>query len=188
MHFVLPNIWVLILVFSRIVESLNFNEINRVKVKKISRTRVYDNKLNNFKRQSDNEYHLLNFVEEELSSPNSANNSKATPYLSQLKKIRSLSKNVIVRIQNQIEKNRHDLSECHQQIGKYTRLMVANNARNQLNKPDQKNFESESSFISVKNLTKANLNGRIFIYNELSFYLLVVICFNFVLKVQYLNF
>lgn len=154
------------------IENLKSNE---VKVRKVSiKDQIYRD--NYIKRESDNKYYpTVNDYQEMDLRPNKSDN-KVTPYISQLKKMRFLSKNMIEKIQKQNEKHREDLAECYQQIGRYNRLIIANNARNhtyQFEDSDKDKIQITKK--TDTNLSKIQLNSRIFIYNELSFYLLVII-------------
>ena len=166
---------ILLAALIQLVQHLNSNEINRYSIKKSPpHNRITVNtKTSQFnKRQSfhNNNYNNIRYYSllNQAASINSNSSAKATPYISQLKKIRLLSKNIIEKIHNQNEQLRDDLSECHKQIGRYTRLMVATNARNTVDPLSEMSHTFDST-----NLTKASLSSRMFIYNELSFYLLV---------------
>jgi hypothetical protein len=154
---------------SLFVANLSVSVANTVKIRKVS---IKDQKNKDFyaKRQLDYRNILIHDNQPEIDPNQNNNNTKVTPYISQLKKMRSLSKSTIEKIKKQNEKQRENLAECYQQIGRYNRLIIANNARNETNQMENI-FNSQNN----KNMTKMNLNSRIFIYNELSFYLLVII-------------
>jgi galactose-1-phosphate uridylyltransferase len=158
---------------SLFVANLNVSVANTVKIRKVS---IKDQKNKDFyaKRQLDHRNILIHDDQPDTDLNQNNNNSKVTPYISQLKKMRSLSKSTIEKIKKQNEKQRENLAECYQQIGRYNRLIVANNARNETNQIENI-FNNQNNKKVDKNMTKMNLNSRIFIYNELSFYLLVII-------------
>jgi hypothetical protein len=158
---------------SLFVANLNVSVANTVKIRKVS---IKDQKNKDFyaKRQLDHRNILIHDDQPDTDHNQNNNNSKVTPYISQLKKMRSLSKSTIEKIKKQNEKQRENLAECYQQIGRYNRLIVANNARNETNQIENI-FNNQNNKKVDKNMTKMNLNSRIFIYNELSFYLLVII-------------
>ena len=156
------HVWVCLVLLAELVTHLKSQQVDVLKKQRHKnpsvkgRTRLYSGS---------------SFIVDKALLGNSNGTAKVVPYISQLKNIRMLSRKMIEKIQKQNEKHSQDLAECYQQLGRYTRLMIANNARNTA--VSQSDSVKTSSTDTKRNLTKINLNNRLFIHNELSFYLLV---------------
>lgn len=63
-----------------------------------------------------------------IKKSNMANITNGEYYL-QIKNLNTLTKKLIKRVQTQNEKSSENLNDCYQKLGKYTRLLIANNKK-----------------------------------------------------------
>ena len=92
----------------------------------------------------------------------------------QIKNLYTIGLKMLKRMQIQNEQNLNSLNECHERLGKLTRLMVANNKRRALiNNNNNKilpNNDYESNEILNNNNVK-NQQASLRLLNEINFYL-----------------
>lgn len=95
---------------------------------------------------------------------------------SQLKTIYSYSKKILKKIQSQNDHNTENLAECYQQLGKYTRLMIVNNKRRDLEDIGTSNSSSNDLINSLNASSEDKLTNKFHstfvLHRELNFYLL----------------
>lgn len=95
----------------------------------------------------------------------------------QAKTVLMFSKKILKKMQTQNELNNENLSECYQNLGKYTRLMILN-----------KNFITKrSDSDSFNKNTNFKFQASFILQKELDFYLLVIFPTSYIKLIQEQN-
>lgn len=109
--------------------------------------------------------------------------------MSQIRSLSTLSFQILTNIKAQNKKNREDLSECYQELGKFTRILMANKKRARPTvrpKSGDHSFETRFELIDGSEAMKEVNYGNnkyqlpVSLVQELGFYLLDLFIFGFV--------